>query len=295
MAQTAPRKLLSEKDLEAEYNRRIPLSAVLISTKITPQSSTFGTGFVVVNEGKHPGCRLNPRDPSDTDEVRTFLVTNRHVLPPEDFDSHIGIARGPTEEGGNKTAAIRTRIDLVDAKGNFLPSVKFHPKGYDIAVIELTALESFEYIRALPTEILAREGHPPEGVRASSMAMGDEIYILGFPDAIHDARNAYPILRGGAISTLPDVGFSFSETMRQRFGLPQQLDGFLIDAAIFPGSSGSLVVRRRINYEDVEYVVGIVSDSLPIKDFQLKTEQRMGLAVVYSADAICDTINEFFK
>lgn len=125
--------------------------------------------------------------------------------------------------------------------------------------------------------------------------MGDEIYILGFPDAIHDPRNAYPILRSGTVSTLPRLGFSFSEVLRNQFGLPPQIDGFLIDAEIFPGSSGSLVLRKPINYEAIPYVVGIVSDSSTIKDGQLNSEQRMGLAVVYSAHAICDTLKQFYK
>jgi len=90
--------------------------------------------------------------------------------------------------------------------------------------------------------------------------------------------------------------------------LPEKIDGFLIDAQVFPGSSGSLVILKpqvaTVNSKGtavfdrtkkIPYLLGIISGSLPIFDPILKSGQRMGLGIVYSADAIKDTIEHFYK
>jgi len=60
------------------------------------------------------------------------------------------------------------------------------------------------------------------------MAM-EEIVMIGYPDGIWDAVNNKPILRRGITATHPKLNFNGTKK-------------FLIDAACFPGSSGSPVM-----------------------------------------------------
>ena len=146
----------------------------------------------------------------------------------------------------------------------------------------------------------------PERLKNEGITVGDEIFLLGYPDAIFDARNASPILRTGVIATVPIEGYAFNDTLRAKYNLPDRIDGFLIDANVFPGSSGSVVILKQqpttigpgggtvvSAAKKIPYVLGIVSASIPISDSALNTTQRMGLGVVFSADAIRSVIDLF--
>ena len=182
-----------------------------------------------------------------------------------------------------------------------LPNVKVHPKGFDVAAVNVTETILKGDIEAvwIPLDALST----PERLKNENITAGDDIFLLGYPDAIFDERNTSPILRTGVIATVPREGYAFNDTLRARYGLPDRIDGFLIDANVFPGSSGSVVVLKQqlatLNAQGevvvgrakkFPYVLGIVSDSIPITDAALGTTERMGLGVVYSADAIRDVI-----
>ena len=62
----------------------------------------------------------------------------------------------------------------------------------------------------------------------------ESIVMIGYPNAIWDSTNNLPIIRKGITATHPQRCFN---------GQPE----FLIDAACFPGSSGSPVFLRRID------------------------------------------------
>lgn len=58
------------------------------------------------------------------------------------------------------------------------------------------------------------------------------------------------------------------------------------------GPHGETVVSSA---KKTPYVLGIVSGSIPIADAALGSVQRMGLGIVYSADAIRETIERLYK
>ena len=107
---------------------------------------------------------------------------------------------------------------------------------------------------------------------------------------------------------MPTEGYAFNDALRKQFGLPDRIDGFLVDANVFPGSSGSVVILKQqpttigpgggtvvSAAKKIPYVLGIVSGSIPINDTALGTVQRMGLGVVYGAEAIRSVIDQFPK
>ena len=112
-------------------------------------------------------------------------------------------------------------------------------------------------------------------------------------------------MRQGIISTIPSEGYAFDKILIQKLNLPNQIDGFLIDANVFPGSSGSLVILKPqlatigphggvlfSSEKKNPYLLGVISGSIPIEDYG--RHQRMGLGIVYSADSIKETIEQFY-
>lgn len=208
---------------------------------------------------------------------------------------------------GEKATVQFVEIPVVSSDGKYLPNVGLHPNvGFDVAAVNVTEAIVKRNIQGvwLPLGLLST----PERLRGENITVGDEIFLLGYPNAIFDARNVSPILRTGIIATVPAEGFAFNDTLKKQFGLPDRIDGFLVDANVFPGSSGSVVILKQQSTtigpggetvvsaaKKIPYILGIVSGSIPITDTALGSTQRMGLGVVYSAEAIRTVVESFPK
>lgn len=265
-------------------------STVLVTFDVSPNKQCFGTGFFVFR-------------PIKGDDGHVFLITNKHVLPPEGTARSIRIR--VTVGSADKPAVRFVEVPIVGQNGKYVANVKLHPKqDFEVAVVNVTDTILKEGIQGtwLPLDLLST----PQRLKDENITVGDEIFLLGYPDGIFDPRNVSPILRIGVIATVPLEGYAFSEVHRAKLLLPDRIDGFLIDANVFPGSSGSLVILKQqastigprgqalvSGAKKTPYVLGIVSGSIPISDTALGTTQRMGLGIVYSADAI-RTIIELF-
>ena len=267
-------------------------STVLISFKVDAKKYSAGTGFLVFRE-------------LEQGKGHIFLVTNKHVLPNEGRDKSVTIR--VNTRGEDKVQVQQIDIPLVGKDGKYLPSVKLHlKKDFDVAVVHITEEVVKHGIQGtwIPYSLFVTK----DKLKAEGITVGDQIFLLGYPGAIYDPRNVSPILREGVISTVPTEGYSFNETLRKKFNLPDQIDGFLIDANVFPGSSGSLVILKQqpttvgpqgetvvSRAKKIPYLLGIISGSIPIHDEPLGTVQRMGLGIVYSADTIKETIEQFYR
>ena len=274
-------------------------STALISFYVSPGKIRSGSAFLVfkeITEGRG----------------HTFLVTNKHLLPTEGCSKSISIRVNVRTDDGIEISEIS--VPVVGENRKYLPSVRLHPKDdFDIAAINITKHVNEQGIEAkwIPLSLFVTKSKLNE----ENITVGDEIFLLGYPDAIYDPRNVSPIVRQGIIATEPIQGYAFNERLRKKYGLPEQIDGFLIDANVFPGSSGSLVILKPqpIIFEPrkgtvlgsgakkTAYVLGIVSGSIPITEFyqyrgeKLLLVQRMGLGIVYFAESIKETIEQFYE
>lgn len=269
-------------------------STVLVTFDVDATHKSSGSGFFVF------------RPTVSANQGQVILVTNRHVLPPAGTERAIQI-RVAIESTAQAPEIRSVDVPIVGPNGKYFPNVLGHPNPqFDVAVVNVTDVIMREKIKGawLPLDLLATS----EKLKNESITVGDEIFLLGYPDAIFDARNAYPILRTGVIATVPTEGYAFNAMLRQRYGLPDRIDGFLIDANVFPGSSGSLVVLKQqpttigpqgntvvSAAKKIPYILGIVSASIPITDAALSSTQRMGLGIAYSATAIRGAIEALPK
>ncbi len=286
-------------------------STVLISSQVEPPGGlngnqgpvwSRGTGFLIFkNLGYMKG--------------QVFLITNKHLLPregppgdPKDIKVRV-VVRGV--DGSSRVEDVS--VPVVGPDGKYLNSVRVHPDpATDVAAINIatTAFGSrFQVLidaittgKRLDTSMLLT----PDKLQAEKIGLGSQVYVLGFPAALFDPRNVSPVLRMGVISTDPRNGYSFSDDLRRTTGLPSHIDGFLIDSSVYPGSSGSLVIAgpdyhpkssskhpEKDNWQP--YILGIVAGSIPIFDTNLRSYERIGLGIVYSADTVKEVIEQFDK
>lgn len=134
----------------------------------------------------------------------------------------------------------------------------------------------------------------------------EDILIIGYPNGIYDKKNLLPIVRKGITATPANIDFE---------GKPI----FLIDASIFPGSSGSPVFicntggtskqgydkqsKTRFIFMGIVASVFIKQDinkieiiNIPVKDIPfVKTSQMLDLGVVFKSHCIIETIESFLK
>jgi hypothetical protein len=268
-------------------------STVLLQHPVPPDKVSSGTGFFIFRA-------------IQGDQGHIFLVTNKHVLPNAGGPTSsmtIRVTSGPAD----KPVVEEVEVPVVGADGRYLPNVKLYQGDADVAAINVTAtiIQSKVSATWIPFDLLATR----EQLKAEGITVGDEVFLLGFPGSMFDKRNPSPILRTGVIATAPLEGYAFNDRLRAMFSdLPERLDGFLIDANVFPGSSGSVVVLKPVsaevgiggstmvsNRKKRPYVLGVLADSIPINDTALHAVQRMGVGVVYSSETIRTVIESFYR
>ena len=270
-------------------------SSVFVHYQTDPTHENRGSGFVIFHEVSFdPIAKLH--------RFQLVLVTNKHMLPPEHGSyPSMSLRMAIREEGQVLIKDIS--VQVLNKQGAYLPSIALHPDPkVDVAAVNISAdLEKshsqllshiLEKHEALTTDLLIAK----DDLGQAAIGIGTQIYLLGYPAGVYDPRNAEPILRIGVIATDPENGYSFDPVSTAQYGLPSPIPGFLIDANVYPGSSGSMVIRRTNivpgfttgGKQSTPYILGIVADSIPINDLWGTT--RMGLGIVFGADTISETI-----
>jgi len=193
-----------------------------------------GTGFFYQ--------QLGPRDPNIQGPQwrrieKTWLVTNRHVvLPrihktpqeyqeflPNSFSFHL---RKKLEGGLLKWDAITLSKKELQTRARFHSNPKV-----DVAMIEVRDLlfDRWKQGQYLPWYPLSKENFPAD--KKITVTTSDDIVVIGYPRGYYDTTNLFPIVKTGIIASKWGADFQ---------GEPY----FLIDAKLFPGSSGSVVFTK---------------------------------------------------
>ena len=150
------------------------------------------------------------------------IVTNKHVV--RDGKRALIYAHTRTEDG---RLADHSRIEL-EWRDRWID----HPDpAIDLCVFPITGLTESSnkqgrplFFRALSKSIFPVAG----GTGADAISPVEEILMVGYPNGLRDGVHNFPIVRRGLTATDPRLNYN---------GKPE----FLIDAACYPGSSGSPV------------------------------------------------------
>ena len=167
-----------------------------------------------------------------------WLVTNRHVLinDRDELADSITFHHRKITEG-------KIQWFPIEVSGTELHNrCKFHKSDkVDVAVIRVLDLLT-NVITPKPHqkgENIMSQGAVSErmfpGADKISMSVGDEALVIGYPRGYYDDFSKFPIVKSGIIASKWGMPFN---------GHPY----FLIDAKLFPGSSGSLVISRPTNF-----------------------------------------------
>ena len=234
---------------------------------------SIGTGFLLSR-------------PVGKNAIKMYLVSNKHVLiGPDSIALTFTLMKDGNPELGNNV-----KIPISDVRN----SVVEHPNPeVDVAVLECTGLflmiRNKLFIKAVPYDMLS-DFHEPE------LNVAENVLFVGYPDNRYDVVNNLPLVRQGLIASHPKYDYN---------GCPI----FIIDAQVFPGSSGSpvyidLTIENMKNGiitigEKKLKLLGVVSQTM-IRRNKLtpvpvgtgyQAEEIIGLGIVFKATVIKELID----
>ncbi len=234
---------------------------------------SIGTGFLLTHQ-------------VGEDAYKVYLISNKHVLAGA---ASIAITFTKSKDG---EADVGNAVRLPIA--NVAANVVGHPDpDVDIAILTCTNLFNLLpnqlYFKAASYDMLATFDEP-------ELSVAENVYFIGYPDNRYDIANNLSLIRMGLIASHPKYDFN---------GKPV----FVIDAQVFPGSSGSPVYID-LTYENMKNgqivvgkrnikLLGIVSATM-VRNNQLKAIQTatnfvmqevLGLGIVFKATAIKEQID----
>lgn len=235
--------------------------------------TSIGTGFLLAR-------------PMGENRYKLYLISNKHVLmgTPNISISFIRQENGEPKHGYKQEFNIYG-VDQI---------VKGHPNlDVDIAAMDCTKIfvdmDDQIYYKYVDYSMLAEFNEP-------ELSIAENVYFVGYPDGRYDMSNNLPLIRTGMISSHPQYDFN---------GQPE----FVIDAQVFPGSSGSPVYID-LTYENIKNgqivvgprkvkLLGIVAMTM-IRNNKLQavptgtnyfTQEVLGLGIVFKSTAIKELVD----
>ncbi|MFD5467057.1 serine protease [Kitasatospora sp. NPDC127059] len=196
--------------------KQIFLSTVRIEVEKDGEDFPYseGTGFIY-------SATLGP-------EKTPALVTNWHVIQGAfriSFSFHVRADDGSVILGQSCTVNLENPFN----QNSNLRPVRHPNLDVDLAVLPIGwALNGLESMGHKPFTVMLDSSNCPPVDVVEDLDPGESVIFVGYPDGLYDRKHNTPIFRSGIAAT---------PILLDWCGRPQ----FLVDASVFPGSSGSPV------------------------------------------------------
>jgi len=238
-----------------KFENQIFFSTVRITIPSqTGTGASIGTGFMF---------RVDINDGSG--RYSLLLISNRHVFgdPSQSIELNFNKKNGVSDEP--------LLGDLLTIRQTDFSNIYItHPDpDVDLACINITPIANIgAYYKNLYLDMLCE-------IDESNILPGADIWFVGYPENRFDIVHNLPIMRKGHIASIPNLDFN---------GKRQ----FVIDAQVFPGSSGSPVLA---DIDGHAKLIGVVTQMM-IRNQKLQTipanydigvQQVLGLGIVIKA------------
>ena len=234
---------------------------------------------------------------------RVFIVTNKHVVKDVIKGQYCMMKADTSSKQWRPIVGngILFDFEATDFIG--------HPNtDIDVAVadISLKIIKAREYGNAVYCVRVGTQNIPSKRDINEFISPLEDIVFIGYPNGLWDSKNLLPIIRKGITATPYYYDFMGEKK-------------FLVDASVFPGSSGSPVfIYYSGGYPDKEgnfhagnriFFIGIISKTyekveegeIKIKDIPTLevpysvNKQMIDLGIVYKASTIIETMNFYLK
>lgn len=255
-------------------------TTVRIVTENPKGEASIGTGFIFNYSRK--------------DEHYLFLVTNKHVIS----NAKEGLLTFVKSGGQTPLLGEGYSLKIDDFEKTWF---KHSKQNVDVAIspfipiLKRASERGIEiFFKSIPNNLIPNE----EELRTVDAI--EEVLFIGYPSGIWDSKNLMPVVRRGITATPIHIDFQGEKQ-------------FLVDAPVFPGSSGSPVfIYNAGTYWDKAskatvvghrcFFVGILSeaflgagdvtvDNIPVGE----TRYFVNLGIVFKAQTILETIGEFLE
>jgi len=271
----------------------ISLTWVHATVRVENEWGKGGTGFLVIR-------KIDPK------QGKVFLVTNKHVIHPNPQSREKAAFLTLFLNVREKEGKVFGKSFQVPLKEDDQKLWRGHPDpNVDVLAVNVTSLINSQpniENRGADYSLFAT----PRVLKDEDITEGEEVLIIGYPLGLFHTQTYSPLVRQGIVSS------RIGERIRIRFHYPSgeirstEIPGFLVDAAILPGSSGSPVVLKPIIGREVKnkiemkmarpYLLGIIS-ATETASIRVETDTfpvLAGLGIVFDAATIQETIERFF-
>lgn len=157
-----------------------------------------------------------------------WVITNKHVLLPEGRvpDKLAFRLRTVPVDGGVSWVNVEIGPDQLRA------NARLHPDpDVDVAGIDITKDVQGLFQKQLPLTYSAVGESEFPGANRITAEVTTDVVVVGYPKGFYDKVNKFPVVKTGIVASKWGAAFE---------GKP----AFLIDAKLFPGSSGSVVISK---------------------------------------------------
>lgn len=288
------------------FERQLFTMTTIIETNVVKDGMLYsfqGTGFFY-NE-------VTPADPTKTGPQwykldKYWLVTNRHVILPQIDNVEYVPDRFTFHLRKNVGGTIMWEA-IILSKDQLLSLAKFHQdSAVDVGLIDISGFiqtiinniadKKIENNILLPTTL--SNNNLPEN-QPITIDVTSDIIVASYPKGFYDKLNKFPIVKSGIVASAWGLNFNGSPI-------------FQIDAQLFPGSSGGLVLSKpthiamingNLSYSETKQFVllGIYSgefkwyEEIEIGDKKYKMGNSYGLGNVWYSNLIPQIINDGTK